>query len=48
MYKLVYTDRFTKWLAERDESVSRAVMTRLMRAQIGNFGDCKQLLDGIW
>jgi putative addiction module killer protein len=39
---------FTQWLAELADRHARArILARLERLEIGNFGDCKLLRDGI-
>lgn len=41
---------FTEWLNNLDEFAQSIIETRLDRVSIGNFGDCKQIVNGngIW
>ncbi len=51
---IFYTDAngrtpFKEWrLQLRDGKAKTAVERRLFRAEMGNFGDCKPLRDGVW
>lgn len=42
------TNPFTKWFENLDAPIQRTVAIRLDRVSLGNFGDCKQLREGIW
>jgi putative addiction module killer protein len=57
MYTLVYdkamkqfkkTDTFTHWLCNlRDIQARARIEARIVRAEMGNFGDCKPIGDGV-
>lgn len=40
---------FNDWLLKiRDKTIRRRILTRLLRVEHGNYGDCKSLKDGIF
>ena len=42
-------DVFGTWLSQlRNNKAKAKILVRLDRLQIGNFGDCKPLRDGVW
>ena len=41
-------DHFSDWLEAQDSKVRARVQNRLDRIELGNFGDFKQLTEGVW
>ncbi|MFW2396567.1 type II toxin-antitoxin system RelE/ParE family toxin [Burkholderia pseudomallei] len=42
------TDKFSDWLADlKDQKAKGAIIARIRRAQLGNFGDHKDVGDGV-
>ena len=49
MYKILETKTFSSWLISiKDLSTQVRLLRRLDRARLGNFGDVKYLVDGIY
>ncbi len=38
---------FTEWLADRDTMTRARIVARIRRTELGNFGDCKLVGDGV-
>lgn len=48
MNTIIQSDLFKKWMAALTDNRARfRILARLRRAELGNFGDCKALGDGI-
>lgn len=39
---------FLKWLNDLELNLRAIIKTRLDRVKLGNFGDCKNLKEGLW
>lgn len=43
------TDEFREWLKSLKDRIARAAISkRIKHAENGNFGDCKNINDGLW
>jgi putative addiction module killer protein len=48
MHTINRTDEFAAWLAGLPDLMARAkIVVRIRRAELGNFGECKVLEDGV-
>ena len=48
MNTLIQSSRFSAWLADLDDEIGKAhILRRLTSAELGNFGDCEPVGDGV-
>ena len=47
MLTLVWSSRFKLWIHGLDPKTRARIATRLQRASLGNFGDCKSIGEGV-
>lgn len=48
MLQLVKTDEYTEWFARlRDRKAKDIILARLRRVELGNFGDCEPVGEGV-
>jgi len=49
MYSIYFTEEFSAWYDGLRDSVTRKRLTaRLLKVQLGNFGDVRPVGDGVW
>lgn len=48
MLQIIQTDDFARWLQKlKDKTAKHAILARLVRMELGNFGDAKLVGDGV-